>query len=320
MSGDRYRGFVFVPADLGEDADLSLEEKKEVLFLHQNLGKLTYWELLGIPWNAPPEAAMDAYRKKALLLHPDRHRGKRLGSFEARLAAVFPKLNEARETLADPVRREAYARKTASPADLARMRVKEIEDERRSDERRARLARQNPLVARAGKVSDILARARAEMEEGRWQQAANDFLTVASMDPRNLEAKKLAEEAKRKAASARAAEAYERGLTQELAGQSATALQTFRHALEDDPRNARYAVAASRSARAAGDLAASRELAEQAVHLGPREAAAHEALAQVLAAQGETHAARRAAEKALELDPRLEGAKAVLKKRWGLFG
>ena len=28
----------------------------------------------------------------------------------------------------------------------------------------------------------------------------------------------------------------------------------------------------------------------------------------------------KAAERALELDPRLEGAKAVLKRRWGLFG
>jgi tetratricopeptide (TPR) repeat protein len=320
VSGDRYRGFVFVPADLAEDVDLTAEEKKEIIYLHENLGRLTYWQLLGVPWNAPPEAAMDAYRRQALLLHPDRHRGKRLGRFAARLAAVFPKLNEAREVLADPAKRAAYARATASPDDLARMRVREMEDERRSEERRARLNRQNPLVARAGKVSDLMARGRAEMEEGRWQQAANDFLTVASMDPRNLEAKKLAEEARRKAGAARAAEVYEKGLTHELAGQAQAALQAFHRALEDDPGNARYAVAASRAARACGDAAAARELAEQAVHLAPRQAACHEALAQALAAQGDAREARRAAEKALEIDPTLEGAKAVLKRRWGIFG
>ena len=319
MSGDRYRGFVFVPADLAEDVELTIEEKKEIIFLHENLGRLTYWELLGVAWNAPAEAAMEAYRRKALLLHPDRHRGKRLGRFEARLAAVFPKLNEARETLSDAAKRAAYARATAAPEDLARMRLRELEDERRAEERRARLARQNPLVARAGRASDLMARARAEMEEGRWQQAANDFLTVAEMDPRNQEARKLAGEARRKAAASRAAEAYDKGLAQELAGQPHNALQIFRRALEDDPDNARYAVAASRAARAAGDLGTARELAEKAVKVAPRQAASHEALAQALAAQGEGREARRAAERALELDPTLEGAKAILKKRWGIF-
>jgi tetratricopeptide (TPR) repeat protein len=158
------------------------------------------------------------------------------------------------------------------------------------------------------------------MEEGRWQQAANDFLTVASMDPRNAEAKKLAEECRHKAAAARGAEAYERGLTQELAGQAQAALQTFQRALDDDPGNARYAVAASRAARTAGDLSTARQLAEQAVRFAPRQAGAHEALAQVLAAQGDAREARREAEKALEIDPSLEGAKAVLKRRWGIFG
>jgi tetratricopeptide (TPR) repeat protein len=320
VSGDRYKGFVFVPADLAEDVDLALEEKKEIIFLYENLGRLTYWDLLGVPWNAATAEAMDAYRKKALLLHPDRHRGKRMGRFAERLATVFPKLNEARETLGDAAKRAAYARKTASPEDLARMRVREMEDERRAEERRSRLVRQNPLVARAGKVSDLMARGRAAMEEGRWQQAANDFLTVASMDPRNAEARKLADDAKRKAAATRATESYEKGLTQELAGQAQAALQTFRRALEEDPGNARYAVAAARAARTAGDLATARDLAEQAVRLGPRDASAHEALAQVLAAQGDAREARREAEKALELDPALEGAKAVLKKRWGIFG
>lgn len=319
MRGDRYRSFVFVPADLAEDVDLTIQEKKEIIFLHENLGRLTYWELLGVPWNATPEVAMEAYRRQAMLLHPDRHRAKRLGRFGPRLAAVFPKLNEARETLADPAKRAAYARATASPEDMARLRVRELEDQRRAEERRARLARLNPLVARAARANDLMARARTAMEEGRWHQASNDFLTVAAMDPRNQEAKRLAEETRKKAAAVRAAEAYEKGLAEEFAGQVQSALQIFRKALEEDPGNPRYAVAASRAARAAGDPAAARELADQAVRLGPRSAASHEALAEALVAQGDGREARRAAEKALELDPTLEGAKAILKKRWGIF-
>ncbi len=319
MAGDRYRGFLFVPADLAEDVELSLDDKKELLFLHARQATLTFWELLGVPWNASVEEATAAYRQLALRLHPDRHRGKRMGSYAARLEAVFPRLNEARETLADPVRREAYARKTAGPEERAKLRLREMEEERRSAEKRARLARQNPLVANAARVSEILVRGRQMMEEGRWAQAANDFQTVATMDPRNVEAKRLGEEARRKAGAARAAEWYERGLAAELAGQAGAALQLFQKAAEDDPASARYAVACARTSRAAGDLTAAREMAERAVRAGPQSGPAHEELAQVLAAQGEAREARQAAERAVALDPSLEGAKALLKKRWGLF-
>jgi len=320
VAGERYRGFVFVPADLGEEAELSLEQKKEILFLHANLATLSYWELLGVPWNASCEEAQEAYRRQAMQLHPDRHRGKRLGRFGARLQAVFPRLNEARETLADPARRTAYARKTAGPTERARLEIRDIEEERRAEERKARLARQNPIVAKVARVGELMTRARRAMEEGRWSQAANDFQLVCSLDPKNEQARKLADEARRKSAALKAAELYEKGLAAELGGSAKAALALFRDAVEADPASSRAATAAARTARAAGDLGLAREMAERAVHAGPRDGAAHEALAQVLAAQGESREARRLAEKALELDPRLEGARAVLKKRWGLFG
>jgi len=142
---------------------------------------------------------------------------------------------------------------------------------------------------------------------------------VATMDPRNAEAKRLGEEARRQAGVARAAEWYEKGLATELAGQTGTALQLFLKAAEEDPAAPRYAVACSRAARAAGDLAAAREAAERAVRAGPQSGPAHEELAQVLSAQGDAREARRAAERALALDPSLDGARALLKKRWGLF-
>lgn len=320
VSGERYRGFVFVPADLGEEAELSLEQKKEILFLHTRLATLSYWELLGLPWNASCEEAQEAYRHQAMLLHPDRHRGKQLGRYAARIQAIFPRLNEARETLADPERRAAYARKTAGPTERAKLELRDLEEERRAEERKARLARRNPIVAKVARVGELMGRARQAMEEGRWSQAANDFQLVCSMDPKNEEARKLAEDARRRVAAGRASELYEKGLAAEAAGSLQAALAMFRDAVEADPANCRAASAASRAARAAGDLSLARDMAERAVRSGPRDGPAHEALAQVLAAQGETKEARRLAERALELDPRLEGAKALLKKRWGLFG
>ena len=64
MLGDRYRSFVFTPADLAEDVDLPLEAKKEILYLHARLRELDHWQLLGVRWNAPVEAVRAAYLDK----------------------------------------------------------------------------------------------------------------------------------------------------------------------------------------------------------------------------------------------------------------
>ena len=63
-----------------------------------------YYELLGIPRTADPDAVKAAYRKLAKEHHPDRHRG--CTEQEARFKAI----NEAYDCLKDPQKRAAYDR------------------------------------------------------------------------------------------------------------------------------------------------------------------------------------------------------------------
>jgi tetratricopeptide (TPR) repeat protein len=321
LSGDRYSDFVFSPADLAEDVDLSPEVKKEVLYVEAHLGRLDHWRLLGIPWNAPSETARAAFVAKVKVFHPDRYAGKRLGSYLPRLERVFRALTEARDVLADEARRVDYARCTAPPEEFARAEMRRLEDEKRSEERRRRLARANPLVAHASRVGDLVRRGREAMAQGKHAQAANDFFTAASLDPRHREARALAIEARRLAQGERARDAYDRALAAEAVGNHATACALFREAAEADPATPRYAVAASRVALELGDPTAARALAESAVRAAPRDGRALEALGAALAAGGQGREAKRALESALELDPALETAKAVLKKlRWSFLG
>jgi tetratricopeptide (TPR) repeat protein len=321
LPGDRYSDHVFTPADLAEDVDLSLEVKKEVLYLHGQLGRFDHWRLLGIPWNASGETARAAYVARVKVFHPDRYAGKRLGSYLSRLERVFRALTEARDVLADEMRRVEYARHTAPPEEFARAETRRLEDEQRAEERRRRLVRANPLVAHASRVADLVRRGREAMAQGKHAQAANDFLTAATLDPRHPEARTLAVEARRLAQGERARELYDRALAAEAVGNHAAAAAIFRDAAEADPASPRYAVAASRLALQVGDQAGARALAETAVRAAPRDARALEALGAALAAAGQTKDAKRALERALELDPALETAKAVLKKlRWSFLG
>jgi curved DNA-binding protein CbpA len=321
VSVDRYRGFVFDPADLAEDVDLEIERRKEILFAEANLGAWTHFDLLGLPWNAPAEAARAAYVDKVKVFHPDRYPGRRLGSFQARLERVFRRLTEARDALTDETRRAAYARATAPALELAALEARKLEDEKRSGERRARLARQNPMLARAGRVAEFMKRGREGMAAGLYGQATNDFLLVASLDPSNREAVELAAECRRRVSAARVQECLEKAASAETMGQWGQAVVAYRAALEVDGTHLKACILGARAALQHGDGGAARELAEQAVKAAPRNGAAHEALGLALEALGRKAEAKKAFERALELDARLETAKERLKKlRWSFLG
>jgi curved DNA-binding protein CbpA len=321
VSIDRHQGFVFDAAALAEDVDLDAGRRKEILFADANLARWTHWEVLGLAWNAPAAAAKAAYIEKAKLFHPDRYAGRRLGSYRPRLERIFRKMTEARDVLGDEAKRAAYAQASASPEEFARMEARRLDDERRAGERRARLARQNPLLARAARVTELVRRGKAALAEGKFGQAANDLVVAQGLDPQNAEISALAAEARKKAAAAKGVERFRKGLEAEALGNASAALASYREALEADPANARAAAHGVRAAAQLGDAAGARALVDAALRANPRSGLVHETLGIVLELEGNKKDARKAFERALGLDPTLDAAKERLKKlRWGFLG
>lgn len=318
---DRYEGHLFNPADLSEATDLDLERRKLILFSEAKLAEWTHWQVLGLPWNASVEAVRAAYIDQVKLFHPDQYPGKKLGSFRTRLERVFRRVTEARDVLVSDEKRAEYALATAPALERTRIEARRLEDERRSLERRGRLARQNPLVARAERVSDLMKHGREMLAAGSFAQAANDFQLVASLDPGSVEARTLAAEARKKLGASRVADCLEKGHAAEAMGSWQGALAAYRAALEAEPANMRALILASRASTQLGDPGAARDFAEQAIRVQPRSAAAHEALGAALEAAGKRSDAKKALERAVEIDPRLDSAKERLKKlRWSFLG
>jgi len=317
---DRFQGFSFSPADLSEDVDLDVDRRKEILFADAHASAWTHWQALRIPWNAPPEAAKSAYLDLVKVFHPDRYAGKRLGSYRGRLDRVFRRITEARDVLVDPARRAAYVRTSAPPEEVVRIEARKLDDERRGQERRARLTRSSTVFQRAGRVGELVERGRKAFAEGRFAQAAADLVVAAGLDPRNAEVAALAAEAKRRASLVKVSDLLRRGADEEGKGRLAAALELYREAVAADPSSVRAAAEAARAAAQAGDVAGARTLADGALKLGPRSGFAHEALSWVLEAEGNKKEARAALERAIELDPSLERAKQRLKKlKWGFL-
>jgi tetratricopeptide (TPR) repeat protein len=321
VSSDRYQGHLFDPATLAEAVDLDVERRKAILYAEASLADWTHWEVLGLPWNASVEAVRAAYIEQVKIFHPDRYPGKKLGSYRARLERVFRRVTEARDVLTSEERRADYTLATAPALERTRIEARRLEDERRAVERRGRLARQNPLLARAERISSLMRHGREMLAASSFVQAANDFQLVASLDPSHAEAAALAAEARKQGLAYRVAECIEKGHAAEVMESWQSALAAYRAAIEIDPANVRAMVLASRAATMAGEPLAARDFADQAVRVQPRNATAHEALGAALEASGKKADARKALERAVEIDPRLESAKERLKRlRWGFLG
>jgi curved DNA-binding protein CbpA len=320
VQADRYHGFLFNPADLSEEVDLDLHRRREILYFSGSMDRWSHWQVLGLPWNASVDQVKDAYRERAKVFHPDRFPGLRLGSFRARLERIFRRLTEARDALGEESARAEYARRTAPPEEVARSAARQIENDTRARERRARMARNNPLVSRVARVRELIDRGRQAMAEERFGDAARDFMTASAMDATATEARTLAEQARRKAASGRARELWEKARAAELQHDLDRAQLHAEAAADAEPGEARYAVYVARLAIERGALDTARTRAEGAVRTAPTLATAHEVLGEVLALKGEVAAARKSLERALELDEGLDGARDRLRKlRWSFL-
>ena len=71
------------------------ELKARIIRLHRRLRQVSAWDLLGVDKDAASPAIKRAFGVASKELHPDRYFGQNLGSFKAKLAAIFNRLSEA---------------------------------------------------------------------------------------------------------------------------------------------------------------------------------------------------------------------------------
>ena len=88
-------GSPVAPGDLVEWPDAPSELKARIVRLHRRLRQLSAWDLLGVGKDADAATVRRAFGAASKELHPDRYFGKNLGSFRARLGAIFARLSEA---------------------------------------------------------------------------------------------------------------------------------------------------------------------------------------------------------------------------------
>ncbi|HEY6877811.1 MAG TPA: DnaJ domain-containing protein [Polyangiales bacterium] len=94
--------------ELDEQVDLPRERRKQVLDLYYRLKDIDYYTLLGVAQGADKKEIRAAYFTLSKAFHPDSMFRKELGTYKAKMTAVFQVLTEAYETLGKKKAREEY--------------------------------------------------------------------------------------------------------------------------------------------------------------------------------------------------------------------
>jgi len=93
---------------LDESVDISREIRKRILDYYFTLETHNYYQILGVSVRAEKKEIRSAYFELSKFFHPDSQFTKNLGSYKARMEAVFKRLTEAYEVLGKAKSRTEY--------------------------------------------------------------------------------------------------------------------------------------------------------------------------------------------------------------------
>jgi curved DNA-binding protein CbpA len=246
-----------------EDVDIPLDLRRYIADACERLDAFDHYELLGVARDADRKTIKRAYFRLAGQLHPDRYFGKKLGSYKARLHALFGKVTLAYETLAAPDRRAAYdaslpprARGSGAPAapaprpptPSAPARGPSAAPDKRQQAMEALRQRFVEGKARAKRHAEAGARAVAA---GDLQTALTEYQAALHFAPDDAELR-AAHAGARRALSERSAESLRRQAhLEERYGHWTEAAESWRRVVDARPDDAqareRFAAAVARS-------------------------------------------------------------------------
>ena len=103
-----FSDFSFDEALLSVNKELDETFTKQLLYIHDHLKKISYYQLFGLRQGAESKDIRRAFFRFSKTFHPDRFFRQELGPLKERLEAIFRWVNEANQILSDPKQRSAY--------------------------------------------------------------------------------------------------------------------------------------------------------------------------------------------------------------------
>lgn len=256
----RYGLYEFDRRALLARSSLTLEQRREVIFLAANTDQLDHFEFFGMEPTADRKAWKRAYFAFSKRFHPDTFFRREVGPFAAQLDAVYRHGTEIYEVFAEnDDMRAVYLRavemrnihyRAGLEAERAQQqqktrRRKQLEAESRKVDLRARLEHTmrerrgrgtNPIRQRLDRAEKFYQEGMASYEAESFLAAANSLKLAMTYDDNNELYARAYERVAEKARQVRAEQFWKRGYMDESVARVREALQSYLQAVEINPR------------------------------------------------------------------------------------
>jgi curved DNA-binding protein CbpA len=300
---------------IDESLDLSPKQQERILEFERGLDG-SYFELLGVPRTADAKDIKRAYFQLSREFHPDRHYGRALGPYQARLEAIFRKLVEAYELLSDPATRIEIERSmSASPGRPAGAEKEPAEGagstQPRAHDKWSRLARlrkkfhvpEEVMAERRFKGRQFYEAAMVSAKKKRWLEAAASIRLAIAFDPTDRSFKSAFADVQAHVHQMRAEELIEQANASWDDRSRQEALGLYEEALLYRPSDPQMNDRAAQLCLEIRELDRALEYAEIATQVCPEVGDYHRTLGMVFRAQGLREKAKAALKEAIRLDP-----------------
>jgi curved DNA-binding protein CbpA len=227
-----------------KEIDLTLEQRQRIDAVFGELASVDHYRLLGVAPGSDERAVKRAYGERVREFHPDRYFRKRLGPYQARLEAIFERVQTAFETLKSRERRAEYDTAHGITRGPDPERVKALEGLKLQLEARHAQARQ--LAADAARTMGL----------GDAMAALETYRKALALAPGDAAIRAAHDAAKQEVDQRAAVARVRQAEREEKAGHWADAVRTWERVVEarPDDAGARQRLEAAR-ARAGRDAA-----------------------------------------------------------------
>ncbi len=333
----RYGSYRFDDRELLRKCQLRLDERREIVFLSENLQHLDHFEFFEAEPTEDRRELKKAYFSFSKRYHPDNFFGKETGPFGERIEAIYRHGTEVYEALSNNGDLRAVYRRAIESRDLhyrsgleAERAVQRQKTRRRKQEQaegrkvdlRARLERNkkerrgrgtNPVAERLAKAERFYQEGMASYEAESFIAAANSLRLAMSYDEKNEHYARAYERVSEKAKTVRAELLWKRGYLDESIGHNREALQAYLQAVDIYPRPDYCAHTAELLLSHSDEEHRAVQLGEIAVRGEPHNVDYLLLLGKIYTQVGRVKKALSTYEKVLALEPKHEIAKKAVK-------
>ncbi len=333
-----YGNFNFDKRALLEHCDLTLEQRREMIFLDASLDELDFFELIHAEPTDDVRALKKAYFQFSRRFHPDSFFRKNLGSFLNRVVRIFKRGTQMHDRLAaDDQLRTTYVRAVMARnqtyrqlLEFERATAQQRRLQQQREDAQARKAAiqeryqalkaqrqpkkpENPKFERKEKAQAAHAEGLLHLQSGKLELAQACLQRAVLYEPDNEEYKADYARSVRQAKSVKAEVIWKDGRLKESVGQIRDAMTCYAQAVEIYPDPQYCAHFARLLLQYTDDLRVTADLAQKAVAGEPTNVDYGLLLAQIYERAGMIKKSISALERILTIDPQNEVAKKQLR-------